>query len=57
VDYDKWRAVNHVEAERLLKEGGRVGDWIFRPSGAGELCVFVWLLALLSAPPVIIMTC
>lgn len=35
VDYDKWRAVNHLEAERLLKEGGRVGDWIFRPSGTG----------------------
>ncbi len=42
VDYDKWRAVNHLEAERLLKEGGRVGDWVFRPSGTGT-CVDAWL--------------
>lgn len=46
VDYDKWRAVNHLEAERLLKEGGRVGDWIFRPSGAGALWRCGWVLRL-----------
>ena len=43
VDHEQWRAVNHLEAEKLLREQGRVGEFVFRPSGSGGGLSLSWL--------------